>query len=335
MKGPLIGVRTHGGPTVGLGHVRRCLALASALQRLHASVLFIVSDDANTLSLIERHSFEHVSTDASHREPDATLQIVRERNVAALITDSYDIDRPYLAAVQPYVKPLVVLDDMADRSLPADMVVNAAIGAETLPYADLTHARLLLGSRYCLLREEFAHEPDRSIRPDVRRVLITIGGSDPSNLTSCLMHWVRQVLPCTQLDVVVGPFFNQPLEVADIQAMLHHGPHNMRDLMLACDLAICSGGQTSLELAATGTPAVAIQAAENQTHNLMGLSRAGVLRLAGRSDDVDLENRVKVELETLAHDAPRRAALSARGRALIDGCGADRVAQAIMAEQGR
>jgi UDP-2,4-diacetamido-2,4,6-trideoxy-beta-L-altropyranose hydrolase len=326
----MIGVRTHGGPGIGLGHVRRCLTLAIALRRLGAPVLFIVEDDASTVELIERHGFECHSV-ARRTEPNATIEFVRGRGLTGLITDSYDIDTPYLEALRPHAKTLVALDDLADRTLPVDVVINAAIDAEQLRYARLTQARMLLGTRYCLLREEFAREPDRAIRSDVSRVLITVGGSDPRHLTPPLIDWTRHVLPAAQLDVIIGPFFDQRPDVADSRLTLHDNPANMRDLMLSCDLAICGGGQTTLELAATGTPAVAIQLADNQALNLAGLNRAGTLFLAGRSADHDFAHRVTRGLAALIADPSRRTAMSMQGRALIDGRGAARVAQAVLA----
>lgn len=327
----MIGVRTHGGPGIGLGHVRRCLALAAALKQLRADVLFIVEEDVDTWALIERHSFGVRQLAAGSDEPAATLQAVHDAGVSVLIADSYDIDTTFFEAVRPHVRMLVTLDDLADRRLPVDVVINAALGVEASIYADLTAARLLLGAPYCLLREEFARQPDRLIRPHVEQVLITVGGSDPHRLTGRLIDWTRQVLPAAQLDVIVGPYFDWQPPGADTRLATHIDPPNMRELMLKCDLAISGGGQTTLELAATGTPALAIQVADNQTQNLAGLSRAGVLELAGRADDPDLAKRVRDGLGRLIANPGRRAAMSAQGRALIDGQGARRAAQAILA----
>jgi UDP-2,4-diacetamido-2,4,6-trideoxy-beta-L-altropyranose hydrolase len=327
----MIGVRTHGGPGIGLGHVRRCLTLATALQKLNEPALFIIEDEANTQALIERSGFESCCVEAGRTEPQATLDIIRGRGLSVLIADSYDIDTPYLEAVRSHVKTVVALDDMADRALPVDVVVNAAIGVESSAYVHLTQARLLLGAPYCLLREEFARDPARSVRPTIDRILITVGGSDPQQLTARLIEWAQQVLPAAHIDAIIGPFFDWRPAGADPRLILHDDPANMRELMLGCDLALCSGGQTTLELAATGTPALAIQLADNQARNLAGLSHAGVLQVAGRGDDDDLAEHVKAGLAALVADPPRRGAMSAHGRALIDGCGAVRIAQAIIA----
>ena len=100
--------------------------------------------------------------------------------------------------------------------------------------------------------------------------------------------------------------------------------------MLRADLVLCGGGQTTYELAATGTPAVAIRLAANQTQNLAGLNSAQALVWAGDAQDADLETKAKRALVALAGDPARRAALSQRGRALVDGHGSARVARAIL-----
>lgn len=104
----------------------------------------------------------------------------------------------------------------------------------------------------------------------------------------------------------------------------------MRGLMLAADLALCGGGQTTYELAATGTPTIAVRTAENQTVNLKGLVTAGSLVWGGDVRDSDLESKVMHELKALADDASRRAVMSRQGRGLVDGQGASRVARTLL-----
>jgi UDP-2,4-diacetamido-2,4,6-trideoxy-beta-L-altropyranose hydrolase len=292
--------------------------------------MFVVNDDTGVINLIERYGLEVMGIAESPGQLQPTLQILADQRASVLVTDSSSIKSDFLSKVRGLVQVLVALDDLADRSLPVDIVVNAAIDAEKLRYSTLTDARLLLGPAFALLRNEFANAPVRSIRPRLERLLVTVGGSDGHNLTGRLVEWARQVLPDAMLEVVIGPFFAEIPEVVKTKMTLHRNPQNMRDLMLACDLALCSGGQTTYELAATGTPAIAVQIAENQKHNLEGFVGAGTLAVAGSIDDHDMEHRVKSELESLASDSARRAAMSQRGRALVDGRGAARAADAIM-----
>jgi spore coat polysaccharide biosynthesis predicted glycosyltransferase SpsG len=112
---------------------------------------------------------------------------------------------------------------------------------------------------------------------------------------------------------------------------LHVAPESLRPLMLEADLALTGGGVTLLECAATGTPTVAVELAPNQRTNIAGMAELGVVIAAGRLGEPDLESRVSRALVSLAADPDRRQAMSRRGRAIIDGRGAARVAEAIRA----
>ena len=150
------------------------------------------------------------------------------------------------------------------------------------------------------------------------------------------MKWARDSLGNVTLDVVIGPFFDnaQAIERAAAQSLdrvvIHYDPQDMRTLMVEADIAITGGGQTTYELAASGTPAVAICLADNQAANLAGLAQAGTLDYCGSARDDDLGVKIDAALKVLAADVKRRQEMSARGRQLVDGRGAQRVAQAIV-----
>ena len=102
--------------------------------------------------------------------------------------------------------------------------------------------------------------------------------------------------------------------------------------MAQADLAISGGGQTLYELAALGLPAVAVCVASTQEANLAALAAAPTLVAlrrpgAGETDWGALRDAV----HRLAADVDGRARMSAAGRALVDGCGASRAADGILA----
>jgi spore coat polysaccharide biosynthesis predicted glycosyltransferase SpsG len=103
---------------------------------------------------------------------------------------------------------------------------------------------------------------------------------------------------------------------------MHEAPPELAPLMAAADLAVCAGGQTTYELAAMGLPAVALCIADNQRINLDALAQVPTLLL---SDAAALSSTVRA----LAADRTQQQRLSQRGRALVDGRGADRVAAAL------
>ena len=327
-------IRTGGGKHVGFGHVRRCLSLAGALRELKVTSVFLVDGDAEVKGHIAQAGFEVVSV-----RPDEDLaQVLAESRVRcarAIVVDSYALNTGYFHALAAAGALSVAIDDLADRHSPVTVIVNGTPGAERLAYRALPDTLCLLGPRYMLLRPEFAEQPHRDFPERVCRVLITVGGSDSHDLTPRLIRWSAATVGGAALDVIIGPSFDNLDRIeaaarshAD-RVTLHRDPSDMRALMLAADLAVCGGGQTTFEMAATGTPAVAIRVADNQMANLQGLAAGGVLVWVGNATDADLEDKLTHALATLADDPVHRRALSRCGRALADGQGSMRVARAL------
>lgn len=335
MSQPLIVFRTEGGPSIGFGHIRRSMTLAKELENQGATALFVLPEDPVSLEVLDREGFR-TTTVATEKDLDlaATLRCMESASAHATVIDAYsilDFSRITRVAFTG------VIDDLAERSLPVDLIINGGIEAERLPYRASSRTQLLLGPKYSLLRKEFSNEPIRQHKAGIERVLITLGGSDNAGLSADIIPWVRETLPGATMDVVMGAFFNRAtrdkirdLIREDPGIHPHENPPHMRELMLACDVAITGGGQTTLELAATGTPGLALRVADNQTSNLRGLSAKGALRWIGDSKDINLKEKLMSALRDLAKNRETRGEMSGAGRQLVDGAGTERVARTIL-----
>lgn len=339
MKQPAVVFRTSVGPNAGLGHLRRCLTLAQALKSRGVQAYFAIDRSPSAVHLVDRCGFIAVEEDGE-RDVSSARECIEQYSASMVIVDSYAIEAESLQQIRNTF--VAVLDDLGNRPLPVDLIVNGSISALALKYYALPETRLLLGPEYVLLRDEFALDPKRKIHSNVERVLVSIGGADPCGLTARAIGWVREALGPVAMDVVIGPFFDGS-GIQEIEQMaqgtvgpvlLHLDPPCIRDLMLACDLAVAGGGQTTYELAATGTPTLAVRIADNQIGNLTGLAAKGVLVCPGSIEDEKLHARTVKALAQLAQSPETRMAMSRAGRMLVDGLGAKRVAEAIIALLG-
>ncbi len=328
-------IRANGGEAIGLGHIRRCLTLAEALARQGATVHFLTNDNQAALDTVRTAGFDAIPVDLE-KDFEETRDAIRSLQANVLVVDSYDIDTNYLTRIRDSHNILVAIDDNADRRLPVDVVINGNAYGPSLKYDVLPETMLLLGPQYAILRKEFSDTVVRRMGGPAKKILITIGGSDPARLTPELVDLVLRERPEMQLDVVVGPFFKQrdPFFEANTnrleQIRVHYNPGDMRSLMLESDLAITGGGQTTYELAATGTPAIAIATADNQWHNLDELVRVGTLRFAGNVSDPSLPAKLEKEVGELVDHPEKRSEMSHRGLELIDGNGTERVASQLI-----
>jgi UDP-2,4-diacetamido-2,4,6-trideoxy-beta-L-altropyranose hydrolase len=332
--GPII-FRTGGGERTGYGHVRRCLSLAEALRGCDAESAFLLDGDQILASDVEAAGFESVWVDTGNDLVN-TLELARRRQARAIVADSYALDSEYFQGLIAVPAATVVVDDLADRELPVDLVVNSSVAACRGTYRGAEGTTFLLGPKYALLRPEFADTPTRREPEDVRTILVTVGGSDPHGLTQTFTRCIATALPEAYVDIIVGPLALAPTCLivgrhrVPSSVKLHRNPRDIRRLMLEADLALCAGGQTAYELAACGVPMIAARTADNQTGNLEGLAAAGALIWAGDARDEGLEATVMTALVELAGDPSWRDRLGKRGRAIVDGKGADRVASAIL-----
>ncbi len=314
----IVTIHADAGPGVGLGHVARCTGLAMALRR-HGIMPVMLNAAGPTLT--PHFSAQGLAEIRCQGDIVSLLNAVQRVGAKALVADSYRLDRLDLRQACGSLK-LVWFDDSATLPQQADMIVNGSPAALFLPY-DLPPATVgLLGPAYQVVRSGLKSR-DRS--GPVRHLLVTYGGADPKNVGPRL----ASILPVgIAVDFIVGPFADIPTNLPP-HVTVHKAPGNMVDLIDRADLAICAGGQTLFELAAAKLPVISIGIGEDQRPNLEQLSRAGAILFGGWADDVDFLAQLKQVVDRALAEPSLRQCLAAQAHDLVDGQGADRIAQAV------
>jgi len=281
-----------------------------------------------------------------HPDPDdqeALLRVLAIDPEAWVALDGYHFDSGYQARVRQTGHRLLVIDDIAHlERYTADVILNQNILAEQLVYYCNPDASLLLGTRYALLRPEFLLRCSwqRDTRLAARHILVTLGGSDPDNVTLKVLRALRQLdrFP-VETRIVVGPA-SEHLEELEAAVRILPGEtrilvdvNDMPDLMAWADLAVSAGGSTCWELAFMGLPNVVVVLSDDQRGIGDGLAAEGIALNLGWHEKVT-EDQIAEALGGLVEDRPRREAMSARGRQLVDGRGAERVVAALLGKVG-
>ena len=337
--------RVDAGPEIGLGHLQRCLSLALALQRRDTTCVFLRSADPTVQDQVAASGFHTERLDGvepgNSGDLKQTLAMLARYRCDAVVVDSYHVEADYLGRLRAAGLFVVAVDDLARYPFPCQLVVNGGAYAPQMPYrALLGDTTFLLGAQYALLRPEFWNIPTRTVRDTVRTLLVTLGGADPHNLMPGFLGLLDGLPADFTVTAIVGPFFENRAAVEHTArgclrvVQLVDGPESLRDLMLEADLAVSAGGQTLYELAATGTPTVAVEVANNQAPNLKALAADGVLRVAGCLGQAGLLDRLGETVQTLLDNQDARATMSGAGQRLVDGRGAVRVAEVMVKRKG-
>jgi UDP-2,4-diacetamido-2,4,6-trideoxy-beta-L-altropyranose hydrolase len=327
-----IALRADGGAQRGFGHVRRMATLAQQIRRRGDLAFLIVNHEVETFVPPLEDVDVIAVADGEIASLTETISLVRRCGADVLVVDSYDVTPAALHAVP--VPLAVVLDSAPEVTLPAALLISAAVPAAAPSWPVARGTRLLLGAQYALLRDEFV-TASRPPSGTVRRVLVTTGGTDVSGWIVRLARIVLATLPDATVDVIVGPCFASSAidalgrMAATAPLVLHHAPPDICRLMASADVAVTGGGQTLFELAAAGTPVVAVALADNQRDNIAGLASAGALAAAGEAGDDGTERCIADALAALAGDPEWRSTMSRAARAAVDGRGASRVAECL------
>lgn len=325
---------TEGGSTVGLGHVARCAALARVVAGGGASVSFLVPPDPQVLALL-RQQWSDVAPVPWTTDPAAALDTLRLREADVVVVDGYSAGPEFLKALRSVAGQIVAVDDVADRQLPVDVVVNGGVSAERLPYRRTPDTVFLLGPRYALLDPAYAEPAERSCGEGVRRTLVCLGGGRYGAAILEVFRALDAAVGDCAVDVAAGSFSHDWPELDAAargtrhRVTVHRDRFGLRDLMLTADIAVSGGGVTLCELAATGTPTVVLQTADNQAGNVEGLERAGAALVVRDTGNAALGESLAAALGRLVSDRPLRASMGAQARRLVDGRGALRVAAAL------
>jgi len=337
MQGGTILFRCDANVTMGTGHVMRCLALAQAWQDAGGNAIFAMAETTPAIELrLQSDRFDVVRVLVSAGSPEdsaQTVDLARREGATWVVVDGYQFDSGFQVVLKDAGLRVLFVDDNGNAApYSADIVLNQNVHASEKLYRDrATHLRLLLGPRYVMLRREFAfwRTHKRETAPAARRVLVTMGGSDPDNVTEPILR-VLLGQPELELTVVAGgsnPHFSRLdrlVEGANGPVRLFKDVLDMPALMVWADVAVAGAGTTSWEMCMMGLPAILCVLAPNQERIASELSRLGAAIEVGYAAGTP-SDKVEAALRELFQSETARRLMSQRGRDIVDGRGVERV----------
>ena len=337
---PLLLIRADAGVAIGSGHLMRCLALGRAWNAAGGATVVATGVEARVFQQrLDDAGVEVVWLGAAHPDPHdlaALRRLIADRAPAWVVLDGYHFDAVYEEGLRSAGRPVLTLDDAVHRgAYRSDLILNQNLGAEALDYGARGAGGALLGTRYALLRPEFTAARlslSRETARPVRRVLITMGGSDPEGMTGAVLADLID-LPAVEIVVVVGAA-NRHRAALEALVLEREAPTrlvvdaaDMAAWLNWADIVVSASGSTVWELACLGVPSALIVLADNQDGIASAMAAAGAALVV----DTLAPGAVRTAVDHLVADAELRSDLSRRAMALVDGRGAERVVAALRA----
>lgn len=332
-------IRADANVAMGTGHVMRCLALAQAWQDSGGRSVFVMAD--NTPSLERRlqdegMEVERLAAGAGTVEDAAeTGNIAREKNADWILVDGYQFGSGYQAAIKKYGLKVLFMDDNVHAApYSADLVLNQNVHARRDLYAQRDPStQLLLGPRYAMLRREFGAWRNwrREIPTVGRKILVTMGGSDPDNLTARVIEATQRLSsPNLETTVLVGgsnPHLRTLEDLVRQQKLpmrLLIDASDISEWMTWADVAVAGAGTTFWEMCFLGLPSLLLVLASNQEGVAGTAGKMGIAYNLGNARELS-GSTIEEKLAALLESEKERTKQSGNGRKLVDGRGAGRV----------
>ena len=341
-----VGIRADGGTKMGAGHLFRCMSIAHGFKKMGVSVLFYVADEDGA-SVLSREGMEskvlHTDYANLEAETDTLVRELEEDGICLLLVDSYFTTPHYLKRLNQ-VCPVFCLDDEGkeDRVMPVSGIINYNILGAQMPYANYWWVQkekplLLLGSEYAPVRPSFL-ETKHCPKPDRKKLMITMGGSDQFNIAGKL---AKRLLLCDiqhlDIELICGgfnPYLKELQTLAENHANLSVA-WDVRDMwnhMAQSDLVVAAASSTMYELCAIGVPTVCCFYVENQRAIAEGFEKRTKVSNCGNfaeEEETVLLNLVR-EISRLLEDEKERKAVADSMRKVCDGRGAERLARRLI-----
>jgi UDP-2,4-diacetamido-2,4,6-trideoxy-beta-L-altropyranose hydrolase len=315
------------GFNTGMGHVVRQVHLGRVLRNRGMEIEFFVTDHSPSIELLQRENFPPNIIDKVEDLPE---KMNLPYDLALL--DVQDTHKEFIRALREHARKVMSFEDLGAGRNFVDLLVDCNLEPEQAQYLK-PEVRALFGLPYSVLAEEFStyHPRKKIFSENLESLLVTMGGTDPNNLTLQLARCFLQSERKISITFVAGPGYEETpaltqLTSSDDSLKILHQPDNMAELLFSHQAVFCSGGVTLHEALAVGTPAFVISQVIAQQEKTLPLAKQGTAVDLGLAKDFD-PNKIskiweltKVQLECM----------SKKAKTLVDGKGIERVANEVI-----
>jgi UDP-2,4-diacetamido-2,4,6-trideoxy-beta-L-altropyranose hydrolase len=274
-------IRADANSEIGSGHVMRMIALSQAYKDRGGQITFVCTSCPKTVAdRLQKEQFQLETLQSvepgSSIDAQETIKLGKALKCRWIVADGYQFSITFQRSIQKAGFKLLIVDDHGySNEWAADAILNQNIFAQDRSYESETkNCRKLLGMEYSMLRREFIkHSRNKEIDEpkEIRKVLITLGGGDPSNATGKIIQALNKInTSILSIRIILGASNRNK---NTIQNLIHMSPHslqlfeNVDDMPMLyqwADGVISAGGSTCWEWMYYGIPSCAVAIADNQ-----------------------------------------------------------------------
>jgi len=320
--------RVDGSYELGLGHLSRCISLASELDKLGYKPIFISKKDSNVDAFVENKvPIIFLPDNVSKNE---CLYFIRSKVAEilplAVIIDLKELNHDEYMALKQFSGLLIDINGENFSDFYSDIIIKGDVNSTCKNIAGVEY---LLGTSYKILGEDIISYKKKNRKPNekIKKILISMGGTDPNCLTLDIVRALINIKDA-DIDIVIGQFFSKEKELLKIirnknNFKLFKKPKDFKKMLVESDICFIAGGITLYEAIFLGTVPIVSCRNVTQLNDAKALENLGLCVCLGLNNQLSSES-IKHTLNKL--DFKSRSEIVAKGSSIIDGLGAKRVA---------
>jgi len=318
----------------------RCLALADHMAEQGWDISFCTQSES--LRTIPTLTTKPYKVNELKTSDDAwQLKALHPQGCNVCVIDSYRLAEQYESRLRDWAEKILIIDDLANRKHNCDVLLDPGLNRKVEDYSALVpnHCQFLLGPRYIPLRPQFRDFRNESLKhhfegTEFNRIQVSVGASDPHNVTMTILHGIEQSGLNLIVDVIMGGGSPCLLDVQTLsnkmsnEVNVHVDTDDVANLMKMADLAIGAGGSTAWERCCLGVPSFVVTLSETQKEMVHNFDQVNSVHVLGHWSDL-VPEKIARDLKRFSEDNVFRTTLSKNAAALCDGLGAKRVLENI------
>lgn len=330
-KGKKVLLRADGNFKSGLGHLFRIIAVHEML-KTDFTCVFVIRESTDE-SILPIDCFKLKIPD--HISILKEAEFIQQFSAGAkdiIFIDGYEFSSEYQKSLKEHKYTVICIDDLCDKYMFADVVINHSLGVKEENYSSESYTRFFLGPKYSLLRNEFLKASKEKInRIEMYGVVfVNFGGSDQFGLSRRTVDILLEMEQVNQIHVAFGKSANNEFQQSlsqynskDVKCYYNIAANEIISILKVCNLAIVPCSTILFELCSVGIPIVSGYYVNNQKNAYQSFNDLNLISGVGDFLSSDYPFRLKTVFQSL--DPKNLGEQVIKQKDFFDGAQGDRI----------
>ena len=336
MNSKKIAIRCLTVPEKGFGNFNRCLTIAKSLREKGVQIFFLVDYNKSISKILQQNNFNFVSKNKYQHNSKFILNFLNEKKIENTIIDMREKGENISKLLFENNFKSILFDDAWCKNVYSDILFNGTNVKNYHKYNKINkNSKLFLNTKYWIINKNFSYFTKKL--SDIKEkqkyhIVISMGGSDPNNLTLNVVNSIKDI-KIIDIMIVVGPFFNNTIKLKNIIKSNRHikliksSEKIWRDFSKA-DVVITNGGNTLFELSALSIPTLSIPAFKHEIkYSEAFMNENFSINLGLKQIN---KKKINFNLLNLLQNISLRKKMFYSGKKIVDGKGLLRVQKIIL-----